>query len=634
MYCAKHAKKAREFVAALKSDVPRDFRLSGRSLYEASNTERLQAVQDIVQARGEINLFTTSQDHMAMLIHKKIERLQDEGPAEYQAVVDFFACALRPGDVGEVRAFTDLIAGKISAGGVAEALGWLASFQVPHAPVKIDLFQTCRQSQVKSMFHLDLAGTGMDPIFYRDAAVYNTPCFQPAFEKTRAAYQRYMQDLLELYFGIPPEEAKAAADNIYALEMRVAGTHQSPVEKRSGNCVVEPVRIAKAFPRAVTEFYKQYAAPDVDISDCHIAYSPAVLELERALSEGVDQRALELYLSWLALQEFCKFALPAKFGRLHSRFYHQAQRGQAKSNQPFFDIVIWQRDNMQDAIAKMVKEQGPDNSAGRAETVEMLRGLLDTACEEIVEVDHWPGQSQDAKAKLEHHIHSIQIQVGYPDDFPNASYKLSSTTTVSMMLEIGKHNVRHIVQTVHNSPQTLSWAMNPLVANACYNSSTNTIIMTETMCQEPFRGQPAAFIAAHEITHSFDDQGIQAVRNIPIQNTLGFSQLCHEMESWTAQQGHEGCEPDPKLTLGENLADLIGFRITLRQFQAKIQTERGREPRDAEIIAFYRSYALMWGGASSETLQMIRLIKDPHQNPHERVTMATSPLPPCLSLQN
>jgi predicted metalloendopeptidase len=117
----------------------------------------------------------------------------------------------------------------------------------------------------------------------------------------------------------------------------------------------------------------------------------------------------------------------------------------------------------------------------------------------------------------------------------------------------------------------------------------------------------------------------------------GFAALCQRMVAWNralkqrAAAADEDVPPEEDLTLGENIADLIGFRIALREFQARFAREHGgEEPGEKDIVRCYAMFARLWAAGTSEVLQQTRDVSDAHEHPATRVAMATAGLPGFL----
>jgi predicted metalloendopeptidase len=154
------------------------------------------------------------------------------------------------------------------------------------------------------------------------------------------------------------------------------------------------------------------------------------------------------------------------------------------------------------------------------------------------------------------------------------------------------------------------------------------------MCLYPFAGQLARFITGHEITHCFDDQGVAFLPEFTGKPKQGFQRLCGAMKQWSSAQCNSNCCVDAELTLGENTADLIGFRICLRHFLNAFERDMHRDVSKKELMQFYVDYAAMWAARCSPQIKMMRKIRDAHEDPATRILMATTPLPPCPCQDN
>jgi predicted metalloendopeptidase len=140
------------------------------------------------------------------------------------------------------------------------------------------------------------------------------------------------------------------------------------------------------------------------------------------------------------------------------------------------------------------------------------------------------------------------------------------------------------------------WPMSPQILNGYYYAPTNSLIINVALLQPPFfdaaadpavnYGAIGAFIG-HELGHAFDDQGSRidaegrerdwwsvAARRGYAERTAALSAQIATFEALP------GLKVDPGLTLGENIADLIGAQAALDAY-ARYQTRTGPAARIA-----------------------------------------------------
>jgi predicted metalloendopeptidase len=142
-------------------------------------------------------------------------------------------------------------------------------------------------------------------------------------------------------------------------------------------------------------------------------------------------------------------------------------------------------------------------------------------------------------------------------------------------------------------PGAREWPMSPQVLNGYYYAPTNSLIINVALLQPPFfdaaadpavnYGAIGAFIG-HELGHAFDDQGSRidaegrerdwwsvAARRAYAERTAALSAQIATFEALP------GLKVDARLTLGENIADLIGAQAALDAY-ARYQMRTGPAP--------------------------------------------------------
>ena len=645
LYCPRHSAQAAAFAtldtAQISSHAP--------SLYDAVNRAPLQHMQGFVRANGEVNLFTLSDDNMLCVLKRTLDAAPDATDPDLARF--YHTTAVAPVDdaaeLAAVTDFVDAVLDTLETRGAAAALAHLAAHNVQHAPLKVDRFQHREDGALRCALHVDTEGTVMPEVFYNGAGTYGREDYAPSFDRVRDAYQAHMRAMFTVLGG----DADALSADAFAVESALARVAETPSEKRHGYCTRGAVREQGAFVR---DFVAHWVcllgnnADDTDhtedadadnIDNIVVFRGKAVHSFDTVVRDHTH--ALPAYLTWLCLSHFALLA-SSTTGALraaHADFHLRCLRGQHEPRPRWYDALAWMKNNMQDNMALLLRDRGPDNRARRDATVAMVKEMTAAAAEEIDEVRHWPGlDDANARAKLQAHIRAIDVSVGFPAALRAVAYGLRADAgVVASMLRVGRQNAREVLASVRAQPGEFLWVMNPLTANACYNISTHSIIITEAMTLPPFFGQGARFITGHEITHSIDDQGAAKIAEMPAAAREGFAALCQRMVAWNralkqqpaAAQGDVAPEED--LTLGENIADLIGFRIALREFQARFAREHGgQEPEEVDIVRCYAMFARLWAAETSEVLRQTRDVSDAHEPPATRVAMATAGLPVFL----
>jgi putative endopeptidase len=161
-----------------------------------------------------------------------------------------------------------------------------------------------------------------------------------------------------------------------------------------------------------------------------------------------------------------------------------------------------------------------------------------------------------------------------------------------------------------------AWGMGPLTVNAYYNPSENKFVLPIGILQFPFYDKDGDLIenlgavgavVGHELGHSIDDQGSQFDASgklnqwMTMQDKAEFSKRGQKMVDLFDKAGHDG-----KLTLGENVADLVGMTFA---YQAAFPDSKGSVE---DKKRFFTSYGRLWCSVSRPDFEKMLLKTDPH----------------------
>jgi len=201
------------------------------------------------------------------------------------------------------------------------------------------------------------------------------------------------------------------------------------------------------------------------------------------------------------------------------------------------------------------------------------------------------------------------------------------------------------------------WHMTPQTVNAYFSPTQNEIVFPAAILQPPFYHQSsdtvdfahgdedkiaagdATFdlaaaanfggiiaVIAHEITHGYDDQGrkfdgegnlndwwteadgelFKTKTDIMINQAKGYVYVDNE-------DGGKIYNMDPKLTMGENLADLGGLSLALGVLKNRLAANNASDGAiKASMRALFKSWATIWKLNIKKDSRIQRLTTDPH----------------------
>ncbi len=164
------------------------------------------------------------------------------------------------------------------------------------------------------------------------------------------------------------------------------------------------------------------------------------------------------------------------------------------------------------------------------------------------------------------------------------------------------------------------WYMGPLTVNAYYDPTANKFVMPAGILQYPFYDPnlpdwvnlgAVGAVVGHELGHGVDDQGSKYDENGKVRQWMttkdveNFQKRGEKLVSQFQAAGHDG-----KLTLGENIGDLVGVTFALNA--AKKIMPLDPIAREAAKKNFFLQYARAWCGVMRPKMVEMRLKTDPH----------------------
>ncbi|MCJ8276440.1 MAG: M13 family metallopeptidase [Bdellovibrionales bacterium] len=164
------------------------------------------------------------------------------------------------------------------------------------------------------------------------------------------------------------------------------------------------------------------------------------------------------------------------------------------------------------------------------------------------------------------------------------------------------------------------WYMGPLTVNAYYSPTSNKFVMPAGILQYPFYDPKlpdwvnlgaVGAVVGHELGHGVDDQGSKYDERGKVRQWMTgkdvktFKKRGEKLIAQFEKAGHNG-----KLTLGENIGDLVGVTFALNAAQKVMPKDPiGRERATKD---FFLQYARAWCGVIRPKRAEMQLKTDPH----------------------
>jgi predicted metalloendopeptidase len=453
----------------------------------------------------------------------------------------------------------------------------------------------------------------------------------------REAYRKHIAKILELA-GDSPQPASEQAEKIYAFEMDLAKASMTPVERRDVDRTYNRRTLGQLSSEAPgfdwTAYFAALGLKDAgEINVGQPAFAKAVAEFA-ASRPAADWR---VYLRWHVLRASAA-RLPEAFARAAYEFNERLLAG-TKERPPRWRQVIFMiggrygSEPMSQGLGQIFVERAfpPEAKARVLALVANVKAALGDRLKSL----EWMGDETRAKA-LEK-LTAMNVKMGYPDkwrDFGDAD--VGPYPFVDNWLRANEFKLRRDLARIGKPVDRDEWFASPQIVNAFYNGRLNEIVFPAGILQPPFFDPNAddavnyggiGTVIGHEITHGFDDRGrrFDAKGNLHDWWTAEDGKRYMERASRVVKQfddfvGVEGIHVNGKLTLGENISDLGGIKISYLALQKALQA-KPQPPIDGLTAdqRFFLSLGTVWRYRSSDAQEALFLRTDGHSPPRFRV---------------
>ena len=372
----------------------------------------------------------------------------------------------------------------------------------------------------------------------------------------------------------------------------------------------------------------------VTVSEINIS-QPKHMEAVMNIFKNSSLDELKSYLEWKLLDSSASY-LSDDFYNESFNFYGKVLSGKQEASPRWKRSVKVVNSTLSEAVGQMyVEKYFPPQAKERM--VELVKNLQISLGQRI-DVQEW--MSDETKKKAHEKLDAFYVKVGYPDkwrDYTNLDIKNDSYW--ANIKRSNQFEYAYMYSKVGKPVDKTEWHMSPQTVNAYYNPTTNEICFPAAILQYPFFDMNAddAFnygaigvVIGHEMTHGFDDQGSLYDKDGNLNNwwtaedSERFKAQTKVMEDYFNKiEVLPGLMANGKLTLGENIADHGGLKISFQAYKnatknAPLETIDGFTPDQRFFIA----YSTLWAGNVRD--EFIRLVtkSDPHSLGRWRVNGA------------
>ena len=452
-------------------------------------------------------------------------------------------------------------------------------------------------------------------------------------KKKQEAYRAYLSKIFQLS-GYKKKEAEKAAKVIYNIEYQFAEAKMSRAEARDYNKLYNIYTIdmlQKDYPAIQwAKYFEQMGVKDVKQV---ILTEPKVMAVAQKLMSTLSEQDIKYYVAGLIIKSSTS-VLSDDFVNANFDFYGRLLNGQKEQKARWKRALGFPNSLLGEAVGELYvsKYFAGESKAKMLKLIDNLRKALATRIANLT----WMNDTTKINALVK--LNSFTVKVGYPDKWRDYS-KLTIDPAKSLYDNVAAATY---VETLRNlekfgKPVDKSeWGMTPQTVNAYYNPTTNEICFPAAILQAPFFDVNAddatnygaiGVVIGHEMTHGFDDQGrnFNADGNMVDWWTAGDSKrFTAAAEKLAAQFDQITVVGDLKanghLTLGENIADQGGLRISYDAFKTTQQFQEGKEIDGlTPAQRFYLSYGRIWAEHMTEEAIYQQTKSDPHSIGRNRV---------------
>jgi endothelin-converting enzyme/putative endopeptidase len=457
-------------------------------------------------------------------------------------------------------------------------------------------------------------------------------------KELRGKYEEHVKNML-LLLGDKPDAAAKNAATVMKIERALAEASMKKEDRRDPKKIYNRTPRAELGKMAPTLRWEAYL-PDMgqkDLSLLNVAQPEFLKAVDKMVGGTVKPAEWKVYLRWHVAHALAP-TLPARFVDENFR-WRQALTGIAKIP-PRWKRCVRATDHGLGEMLAQPFVQKTLGSEGKARVKSMIEAI------EAVMKDNLDGLGwMDAETRTQavRKLGKIANKIAYPDKW--RSYDglvVDRTSYAANVLRADAWEMKRQLAKIGRPVDRSEWFMTPPTVNAYYEASLNEMVFPAGILQPPFYSNtvsmPVNFggigmVMGHELTHGFDDEGRQfdADGNLKDWWTAKVNGEFEKRAACVEKQFDDytvlgDLHVNGKLTLGENIADLGGVKLSY----AAMKRQLAKEPSPGAFAPeqqFFLGYAQAWcTNMRDETLRMM-VNTNPHSPPRLRVNGPLSNLP-------
>ena len=449
-------------------------------------------------------------------------------------------------------------------------------------------------------------------------------------KEKREKYVLHVSKMLQ-FLNETPEQAKANAEKILALEIQMSKPRLDRVERRDSKKQYNPTAIADLQKMLPSIDWNTYIK-GIGISkiDTIIVSQPRYMSSLQTLFTENKVEDWKAYMRWMLLRG-ASSQLSTTIETANWEFYGKTLTGAIKQRPRHEKALQVVNGTVGEALGKLyVEKMFPAEAKSKA--MKMIKNVM-RAYE--IRINNLTWMSAETKSKAVEKLNKLTIKIGYPDKWEDYSaLEVKSPEDGGSYFQniknISKWGWAKDLAKLGKPVDKTEWGMSPQTVNAYYNPSYNEIVFPAAILQPPFYNYQAdeavnyggiGGVIGHEISHGFDDQGAtyNADGNLidwwTAEDLTKFTSLGDALaDQYSALEPLPGTHVDGKFTLGENIGDLGGVNAAYDGLQLYLKENGnpglidGYSPEQR----FFISWSTIWRSKMRDEALKNQVKTDPH----------------------
>ncbi|MCH8547151.1 MAG: M13 family metallopeptidase [Cryomorphaceae bacterium] len=458
-----------------------------------------------------------------------------------------------------------------------------------------------------------------------------------AAEKIREAYLIHLTEVFSL---LDKDNASELADDVFALEKKMAAHHMSRRDARKPELTYN-----KLPANALSEL-----TPFVDWSAMFndLELDPdSVIVRQIAFMEGLNDvlkdeplTIWQSYFTWHLIHQFAEY-LPTAFVESSFDFYGKVLQGVSEMKPRWKRSISKINSGFSEPLGRLFADEyfSHESRARVEKMVEDIRAVYN----ERIDNNEW--MSAETKVKAKEKLNAFRYKIGYPDNWTDFStVEIVSDDLLGNHRRLSAHIFKDKIGRLGKPVDKTEWFMGAHIVNAYYSPSFNEIVFPAGILQPPFFDPKAddavnygaiGGVIGHEFTHGFDDQGrkYNAFGNLTNwwseEDSLRFAERTRKVvDFYGGMEPVDGYFVDGELTLGENIADIGGLTLAYHAYKKHIAVTGGRTIKGfTPSQRVFMGWANVWRSHATEEYIRQQVVTDPHSPAQYRVNATMSMIP-------